>query len=75
MSKEARDKHVDKWLEENLTPIGENPLEMASVCKMRASELPPHYFCRDLYTYAIVALDDCDYNGHLSNSSYAKVRE
>lgn len=40
LSKEAQDKRVDKWLDENLTPIGEDPLEMVTVCKMRASKSP-----------------------------------
>ncbi|EKM76824.1 hypothetical protein AGABI1DRAFT_44318 [Agaricus bisporus var. burnettii JB137-S8] len=56
LSKEAQDKRVDKWLDENLTPIGEDPLEMRY--------LPGNGF---------VAIDECDYNGHLSNSSYAKT--
>jgi hypothetical protein len=75
LPKEVRNKRVDKWVEENLLPIGEDPLEMVNVWKARASKSTKHCFCHNLYPYTILALDECDYNGHLSNSSYAKVRE
>ena len=62
-----------KWLGD-LRPVGLDPLEFVHVwknwaCKYLQLIVVSHHSHRES-----VALDDCDYNMHLSNSCYAKVR-
>lgn len=62
-----------KWLGE-LSPVGVDPLDFVHVWKNWACEcMQLLCVCFSLIT-TTAALDDCDYNMHLSNSCYAKVR-
>lgn len=71
-SKRVREKRIDEWLD-SITPIGENPLDKVTVYKTRASEFSPYLWWPDESLLGAQAVDECDFNGHLSNSSYAKV--
>jgi hypothetical protein len=65
-------KKKEGWLE-SITPIGANPFEHVIVYKTSASEsILQSYHSSTVLKYRS-GIDDSDFNGHLSNSSYAKV--
>lgn len=69
-SRREKDNAVEKWFE-NMAPVGVNPFEAVTTYKTWASESTAA--ARGKADGFPKGIDDSDFNGHLSNSSYAKV--
>jgi hypothetical protein len=88
LSSAVREAAARKFLDD-LCPVGQNPLDFTIVTKAWAGvylvfwSITAHssgetlccYYIRLLfwYPFSLAGIDDCDYNLHLSNSSYPKV--
>lgn len=71
-SRRQKEIAVEKWFE-SLAPVGQNPLETVSTYKTWASEFFVAFGLLVMVLTSSSGIDDTDFYGHLSNSSYAKV--
>lgn len=84
LSSAVRDAAASKYLD-TLSPVGQNPLNLTVVTKGWAGAYHRSFINRLLSSVPVnlcislplflIGIDDCDYNRHLSNSSYPKVRD
>jgi len=71
ISSAVREAAARKFLDD-LCPVGQNPLDWTIVTKAWAG-MYHIVLIRRNYILFLAGVDDCDYNLHLSNSSYPKV--
>ena len=70
-SSQVKELAVRNWFEE-LLPVGLNPFDAMTAYKTWTSEYLPSLRAYGVLS-VLIGIDDSDFNGHLSNSSYAKV--
>jgi len=74
MRQSTQQRAFQEWYE-RLMPMGVNPFEDVVTYRTWVGEESSFSFdlCVRRYRHPLAGIDDSDYNGHLSNSSYAKV--